>query len=1130
MNRYRAFFLFILCLGMNLRAQELYIGTAVADITPKLPVALMGQFNLRIADTIETPLTANVIALESRDGNLSIDAAIMISCDVVEIPEKLLEMVRDEVHKQIPMFDVKKIFMTAIHTHTAPVLENGFQYSFRYQIPKNGVTQVEEYDIFFIQRVTEAAVKAWKNRHAGSVSWGLGHAAIAYNRRAVYSKVMSQGSMGEGTAQMYGNTNLPEFLNLEGMEDHDVNALFFWDKTGKLIAMTINVPCPAQEVENRLAVNADYWHPVREKLKKRFGPDLCVLGWIGAAGDQSPRPIYRKAAEERMIRLRNLSPLDEIARRIVLAVEEAYQTVKDDRYSNVQLIHKIETLSLPMRLVTEKEYIFSKSERDEAAAEMAADSSTAGDVLARMTWNRDVVDRYERQKNNPNPKLDAEIHVLRIGDVAICTNQFELFTDYGIRIQARSNALQTFVVQLAAGAGSYLPTEKAVKGGGYSAVIQSDVVSPEGGQILVDRTTELINSMWPMDQPQTTTSTFTVDVSKPGPEVAPICRGQQIEEFNYQFQGGLYAQLINNPSFEELRDPVSYWTLVKSGSSNANIVSQSINDTKMLNKYQNHCIKLEINSVASGDVGMANGGYWGIKLENNTKYKVSFWAKKGPNFNGTLKAKLESNEGTVYAQSADLKPTANWQHFTCDLTTTGISNITGTNRFVLLASATGDLFFDVVTVMPPTWKDRPNGLRPDLAEKLDALKFKFIQFPGGCTAESYKMDTCWNWKNSIGPLEERPGSTRNRWEYKNDLYFGLDEHMQLCEDLGAEAIYTCSAGISENTGEKKWFGICPLDKMQPIIDDILDLIEYCNGSSSTTWGAKRASNGHPAPYNLKYIEIGNENGWETAKEYNPRYSMIHDSILAHYPEMKIMYNGFRQKNVTSHTSGNSVDFVDEHFYLKDLSVLYNKYDSIDPACKKICVAEYASSIKGNGGDVIGNFGDALGDAVFMLGCEKNSERLWWTGYGNYGGLVDHGNFGPCIVWNDAVSNFASPSYYMQKMLFTDNQGSRVLSFSQNTTNCYWSASVDNESGKNDILLKVVNNKSTSESVNITLKGAGKVNQSGHSTTLTGTPDDENSLTNPTKIVPLAGTFKADSSFNYTFPAYSVTVLRVKLIQ
>jgi len=635
---------------------------------------------------------------------------------------------------------------------------------------------------------------------------------------------------------------------------------------------------------------------------------------------------------------------------------------------------------------------------------------------------------------------------------------------------------------------------------------------------------------------QTTFSSLIVDVSKPGTLVAPICRGQQIEEFNHQIEGGLYAQLIVNPSFEELKNPIANWALIKSGSSNGYLYSQTSAATNMLNSSQERCVKLKVTSVVSGSVGLANGGYWGIKLENNTKYKVSFWAKKGSNFSGTVKAKLESKDGTVYAQSSDLKPATGWQHFTCNLTASGVTSVTGDNRFVIYASTPGDLFFDVVTVMPPTWKNRPNGLRPDLAEKLDALKFKYIQFPGGCTAESAGMDSCWNWKNSIGPVEQRPGSTRNRWGYKNDLYFGLDEHFQLCEDLGAEPVYTTSAGMSEGVWSKRWFAICPPDKMQPIIDDILDFLEYCNGSTSTTWGAKRAANGHPTPYNLKYIEIGNEHGLDVeVNDYSPRYAMVRSAILAHYPEIKIMYNGRRSTGELSHTLGNTVDFTDEHFYnlddlrlKKDLSGLYNKYDSIDPACKKICVAEYASSANGHGGNVIGNFGDALGDAVFMLGCEKNSERMWWTGYGNYAGFSGHSDFGPCIVWNDAVSCFASPAYYMQKMLFTDNQGTRVLPFTQNATNCYWSASVDTTSVRNDVLLKVANNKGTSETVNITLKGVNNVNSEGHYTILTGALDAENSLSDPTKIIPSTGTFIAGSSFTYTFPANSVNVLRIGL--
>jgi len=487
-------------LAMNVCAAELHVGAASVDITPALPVALDGQFNLRIAKTAETPLTANVLALESREGSRSLDLAIMVSCDLVGIPDELLGMVRQEVLKQVPELDARKLFLNATHTHTAPVLKNDLTSSFRYPIPKDGVLQVEEYGRFFVERVAETIVKAWNSRRPGSATWGLSHAAVAYNRRAVYSqKLPTPGAFGDGTARMYGEMQLPEFRNLESMEDHDLNVLFFWDRPGKLIAMAIDVPCPAQLVEARSSVNADYWHPVREKLRQRFGPDLVVLGWIGAAGDQSPRPMHRKAAEERMIKLRHLSGLEEIARRIVLAVEEAYETVNEDRYLDVALIHKVDMLALPMRLVTEEEFAFSKAERDKYAAQMAADPKSADDVLTCMTWNQYVLDRFERQESDPHPKRDVELHVLRLGDVVVCTSPFELFTDYGIRIQARSKALQTFVVQLV-GSGTYLPTETAVCGGGYSAVIQSNEVGPEGGQILVDHTVTLINEVFPVSK------------------------------------------------------------------------------------------------------------------------------------------------------------------------------------------------------------------------------------------------------------------------------------------------------------------------------------------------------------------------------------------------------------------------------------------------------------------------------------------------------------------------------------------------------------------------------------------------------------------------------------------------------
>jgi hypothetical protein len=477
----------ILLIAMNLSASQLHIGTAVADITPALPVALDGQFNMRIAHTAATPLTANVVALESRDGNRSLDLAVMVSCDLVGVPVDLIAMVRNEVHKQLPQLDVSKIFLNAIHTHTAPVMANDEELAWGYPIPKTGVTQVEAYKTFFAKRVADAIIKAWNNRKPGSVTWGLSHAVVGYNRRVVYA---------DGSAQMYGKTNVPEIRNLEGYEDHNVNTLFFWNQAKKLIAVNIELACPAQEVENDTIVNADYWHPVREALKKHYGADLCVLGWIGAAGDQSPHLMYRKDADERMRKLRNLSRLDEISRRVVRAVDEAYEAVKNDQHTDVQLIHKVEKISLPEQLVTEAQCADAKAISKEAENLIKADPKAAVNNLAKMKWYGGVVKRFEKQKTNPHPKYEMELHVIRIGDVAICTNEFELFTDYGIRMQSRSKALQTFVIQLA-GPGTYLPTEKAVKGGSYSAIIESFNVGPEGGQMLVDRTVDLINSMWP---------------------------------------------------------------------------------------------------------------------------------------------------------------------------------------------------------------------------------------------------------------------------------------------------------------------------------------------------------------------------------------------------------------------------------------------------------------------------------------------------------------------------------------------------------------------------------------------------------------------------------------------------------
>jgi hypothetical protein len=481
----------LICFGTGVaKASEIHVGASTADISPNLPVALMGQFHLRIAEKADTPLYAGILAIESKDGNTPLDTAVFVSCDLVYISTQLREELREEVLKRIPGFNVDKIIVSATHTHTAPVLEdNPDESSFLYPIPEEGVTKVKDYRDLFIRKVADAIVEAWNNRRRGSMTWGLNRAAVGYNRRAVYK---------DGTAVMYGKTDMPDFQNLEGYEDHDINSLFFWNAKDELVAMSIDVACPAQENEHLSTVNADYWHPVRELLKEKFGPQLNVLGWIGAAGDQSPHSMYRKAGEARMQKLSNKTRMDDITERIVRATEETYEIVKNDKHSDIVFSHKAEKLDLPMRIITAEEYEESKKVQEDCAAQIAADPDKAPLLYAKMTWFGDVVKRYKKQQENPESMYETEIHVLRIGDAAICTNQFELFTDYGIRIQARSKAVQTFVIQLA-GPGTYLPSAKAVAGGGYSAVCQSNVVGAEGGQVLVDRTVEIINSFWEED-------------------------------------------------------------------------------------------------------------------------------------------------------------------------------------------------------------------------------------------------------------------------------------------------------------------------------------------------------------------------------------------------------------------------------------------------------------------------------------------------------------------------------------------------------------------------------------------------------------------------------------------------------
>ncbi|MFA7491236.1 MAG: hypothetical protein WCY58_10825 [Mariniphaga sp.] len=456
--------------AVNQIPHELYAGWSTKSITPEKPVALAGQFHTRISTDVMDPVTCTALALETREEGKSIETAIMVSCDVVAIRGSLDRAVRSMLKKELPAFDLNKLILNATHTHAGPVMTEG-----KYDIPENAL-QPSEYVKFAAEQVVSAAVEAWNTRKPAGMSWGLGHAVVGQNRRAVYFEPVPSG-FGKGTAVMYGGTDREDFSHIEGYEDHGVEMMFFWDDKKKLTGMVLNIASPSQESEQITQISADYWHDVRVELHKRYGNDIFILPQCAAAGDITTHLMWRKEAEQEMIRRKGITRRQEIAHRIAHAVDEVFPFVQDNIKNEIVFCHLYDEISLPVRKVTKEE-----AEQAENLAKEQPD---------RSTWHRKTIDRYNKQ--DENPYYPAKINVIRLGDVIVATNPFELFLDYGLRIKSQSDAVLTFIVQLANGEGTYLPSARAEAGGGYSAIVQSNSVGSEGGQVLVEKTLEMID-------------------------------------------------------------------------------------------------------------------------------------------------------------------------------------------------------------------------------------------------------------------------------------------------------------------------------------------------------------------------------------------------------------------------------------------------------------------------------------------------------------------------------------------------------------------------------------------------------------------------------------------------------------
>lgn len=509
--------------------------------------------------------------------------------------------------------------------------------------------------------------------------------------------------------------------------------------------------------------------------------------------------------------------------------------------------------------------------------------------------------------------------------------------------------------------------------------------------------------------------TMTIDATKRGPATSPYQYGLFFEEINHAGDGGLYAELVSNRSFEE---GLAGW-------SNVGGARSSIAISSLLNSAQGKALNINTEGATESDMkGVANEGFWGMSIVKDSTYNLSFYAKGAGEYNGKIYARLTSKDGAALLGEAAVEGSVNpdgWTRLTASIKATATD---GQGRLEIVASHGGHLYVDMVSLFPYTWKNRKNGMRPDLAQLLADTKPSFLRFPGGCYVEGEgSYDNAFQWKKTIGPIEERPGHINQNWRYRSSDGLGFDEYLQLCEDLGAAPLFVVNIGLGHGF-------TFTLEETQALVQDALDAIEYANGDASTEWGAKRIANGHAEPYNLKFIEIGNENyqadAGQQSADYAERYYMFYKAIKEKYPEI-ITIGNVEAWGTDNPTWRNDypVELVDEHYYRSHswMRQNYNKYDGY-PRTIGIYNGEYAANAAGTYG-TYGNMNSALGEAVYMMGMERNSDICRMASFAPI--FVNEND--PCwpydMIHIYSNGNFVTPSYYVQQMM-GNNLGTQNL--------------------------------------------------------------------------------------------------------
>jgi len=488
---------------------KLLIGWSEKDFTPQKRAKLIGQFFERISEYVETPISVTAMAVES-----GCEQMVICSCDLAYIAAEIVEMVRERIKGKAEGLDVSKIIIAATHTHTSILYYTrmftlGVNSLHKY-LPEgkkavsetpNDVLEEKETTEFLVQKISEAVIDAWNNRKSAYYANEFGRAVVGHCRRVVYD---------DNTAKMYGDSFNANFEELEGGSDSGIELMYLFDESKKLTGIMVNVACPSQVVEHRRFISSDYWGKVKILLREKYGEDLCILGLCSAAGDQSPRDMVRwvnpvnyiedpnikrdtivkRKADTSMFEIEGTW---EIGRRIANVVMDKYVSAENSMCDTAEFTHKVTSIDFPVRKVTITEYNEAKKTLEEYVRNSDKDKFDFNDSAC-LNFCAGTMDRFEFQKEHN--LYTAEIHVARFGNIAIATNPFELFLDFGFQIKARSVASQTFLIQLACDYASYLPTKKAEQGSHYSASVSSGIIGHEGGDLLVRKTLDMINSMW----------------------------------------------------------------------------------------------------------------------------------------------------------------------------------------------------------------------------------------------------------------------------------------------------------------------------------------------------------------------------------------------------------------------------------------------------------------------------------------------------------------------------------------------------------------------------------------------------------------------------------------------------------